>query len=156
MSGLNPRICPIAIDANALNRDGVRDVLVERLIALSVNEEINLIMPKGVRSEIHDLRTPSEVRVSAPAIFSIGVSLNSSEVAAKKKIEALMQGHAQPGKHAADADHIFEAGKYAGYFITEDARILSKRGEIARLVPNQLRIVTLEEFLLVYDETAES
>lgn len=50
---LDPRICPVAIDANALDRGGIeRDALVARLIKLSETAKLNLIVPKGVRLEL--------------------------------------------------------------------------------------------------------
>jgi hypothetical protein len=60
---LDPRICPIAIDANALNRDGSdHDGLVDRLLRLSSARAINLVVPKGVREKILNPRTPAHVQ----------------------------------------------------------------------------------------------
>ena len=53
---LDPRICDVAIDANAIDRDGTdRDALVNRLLALYQAGTISLILPKGVRVEIATL-----------------------------------------------------------------------------------------------------
>jgi hypothetical protein len=46
-----------------------------------------------------------------PKIFTIGVGLNSDEQRRKRIITAELQGNAKPGKHEADADHLFEAAK---------------------------------------------
>jgi hypothetical protein len=84
-------------------------------------------------------------------IFTYAVGLNSEEYDRIRRLRDLMQGNAQPGKHRADADHIFEAGKYGGYFITHDGRALSRRKEIESVVGPHFRVVTLADFLSVYD-----
>ncbi len=151
---LDPRICPVTIDANALNRDGSdRDRLVDRLLALSAAGTINLIVPKGVRQEILNPGTPAHVQEAAlPKIFTIGVSLNSDEQRRKRIITQELRGNAKPGKHEADADHLFEAAKYCGYFITHDARILTRCGRLKEVVPPSVTVVTLEDFFAIFDQ----
>jgi hypothetical protein len=151
---LDPRICPIAIDANALNRDGsAHDALVDRLLRLSSERKINLILPKRVRKEITDIRTPSHIREAVLSkIFTIQVGLSSDEQRRLRLIEQELQGNAKPGKHAADADHLFESAKYCGYFITHDQRILQKAGKITSLLAPSLTVVTLVDFLAIFDD----
>lgn len=150
---LDPRICSASIDANALDRDGgSRDVLVDRLLALYEAGKINLILPKGVRVEISNPNTPAHVQDAAPKIYTISVGLNSDEQRRKRIIEAELQGNAKPGKHAADADHLFEAGKYSGYFITHDQRILTRAGRLGDMLPPSLNVVTLEDFLGIFED----
>jgi hypothetical protein len=153
---LYPRICPVAIDANALDRDGsARDDLVDRLLGLSSAGTINLIVPKRVREEIQHPRTPAHVQEAALSrLFTIPVGLNSDEQRRKRVIEQELQGNARPGKHMADADHLFEAAKYGGYFITHDQRILTKAGRLGEVLPPSLTVVTLEEFLVIFDDYA--
>jgi hypothetical protein len=153
---LDPRICPVAIDANALDRDGSdRDRLVDRLLGLSEAGTINLIVPKGVRQEILHPRTPAGVQQGAlPKIFTIGVGLNPDEQRQKRIITVELQGNAKPGKHEADADHLFEAAKYGGYFITHDHRILTRAGRLREVLPPSLTVVTLTDFLTIYDDFA--
>jgi len=153
---LDPRICPIAIDANALNRDGsAHDGLVDRLLELSSASTINLIVPKGVRGEILDPRTPAHLQEAAlPKIFTIQVGLNSDEQRRRRLIEQDLQGNARPGKHTADANHLFEAAKYCGYFITHDQRILDREGKIRSVLPPSLTVVTLKNFLTIFDDYA--
>lgn len=150
---LDPRKCNIAIDANALNKDGrANDSLVDRLLNLSAEGKIKLIVPKGVRLETLDRRAPGYVRAAVtPMIFTNPVSLNSEEQQRKRSIERELQGNAKPGKHAADADHLFEADKYCAYFVTHDQRILNKDRNIRKLLSPSLTIVTLEEFLQIFD-----
>jgi hypothetical protein len=144
----------VAIDANALNRDGsAHDALVTRLLELHAAGTIRLVVPKGVREEIQDLRTPAHIRTAAtPMIFSYSVKLNSEERRTRRLIEQELQGNATPGKHAADADHLFEAAKYGGYFITHDRRILSRSGNMRNLLPPSLNVVSLSSFLEIFDD----
>jgi hypothetical protein len=67
-------------------------------------------------------------------------------------IEQELQGNARPGKHAADADHLFEAEKYCAYFITHDRRILDKAGKMRNLLRPPLTVVTLIDFLEIFDD----
>ena len=151
---LDPRICNVAIDANALDRDGSdRDALVDRLLALSSAGTINLILPKGVRREILNPRTPAHVQEAAlPKIFSIGVGLNADEPRRHRIIAQELQGNAKPGKHEADADHLFEAAKYCGFFITHDDRVLKRAGRLGEVLPPSLTVVTLTDFLAILDD----
>jgi hypothetical protein len=150
---LDPRHVNIAIDANALNRDGtIHDELVDRLLELERGSTINLIVPKGVRIEVQDPRTPGHVSEPVMSkIFTIATGLTAQEVDMRRQIEAALQGNAKPGKHAADAEHLFEAAKYCGYFITHDDRIL-RRSQGLRVLPPSLHVVTLERFLEIFDD----
>jgi hypothetical protein len=151
---LDPRICPVAIDANALNRDGgERDDLVDRLLGLSSAVTIRLLLPKRVREEILNARTPTHIQKAAlPQIFTISVGLNSDEQRRHRIIVQELRGNAKPGKHEADADHLFEAAKYGGYFITHDDRILTRAGRLGDVLPPSLTVVTLKDFLAIFDD----
>jgi hypothetical protein len=153
---LDPRKCPVAIDANALDRDGsVYDALVDRLLALSSARTVNLIVPKRVREEIQHPHTPAQVQDAAlPQLFTIAVGLNSEEQRRKRIIEQELRGNAEPGKHEADADHLFEAAKYCGYFITHDRRILTRAGRLRDVLPPSLTVVTLDDFIAIFDDFA--
>ena len=68
----------------------------------------------------------------------------------RSKLRDLMRGCAALGKHAADADHIFEALKYGGrYFVTHDKRLLKRKNEIAKITGAGPEIVTLQEFMRI-------
>lgn len=149
---LDPRIVNIHLDNNALQHlDGDA---VARLLKLGEGE-LNLIVPKGVRIEAMQPTTPAAARQSMGCqIFSLPVELNPDEKRELAAIKSVLQGNAKPGKHDADAEHLFEAGKYGGgYFITHDKRMIeTKRSELASVLPPSLHIVTLHEFLAIYDE----
>jgi predicted nucleic acid-binding protein len=151
---LDPRRVSIAIDANALNRDGtVHDEFVDRLLELERAGTINLIVPQGVRIEVQDPRTPGHVSEPVMSkIFTIPMELNSQEKDFRRRVAAALQGNAAPGKHAADAHHLAEAAKYGGYFITHDERVLKRSGGLRDLLPPSLQVVTLEQFLEIFDD----
>ena len=67
-------------------------------------------------------------------------------------MQAILQGNAKPGRHAADASHLSEAAETGcAYFITHDKRILDKRSDLDAELPHSLRIVTLAEFMEIFD-----
>jgi hypothetical protein len=151
---LDPRKVNVLIDANALDPSDGHDADVDRLLALKAVGKIKLIASGGVREEAQHPPTPPAVRENVSAqIFSLPVSLNEVERRQLAGIRAILQGNAAPGQHDADARHVFEAGKYGGgYFITHDRRInKTKRQELEAVLPPSLWIVTLAEFLAVYD-----
>lgn len=150
---LDPSKVNVAIDANAFNRSGgAHDQLVDRVLKLGSEGKIRLIAPRGVRHEVEDPRTPAAVQEAIlPLIFTTPTGLTNQEQASRRKIEAVLQGNAKPGKHTADAEHVFEAAKYCGYFITHDERILKRVAPFHELPPS-LSIVTLARFLEICDE----
>lgn len=151
---LDPRKVNVLFDANAFDRGTDNSAEVDRLLALKAAGKVNLIAPGGVRQETQHPHTPPVVReIVSGQIFSLPVELNSAEQQQLARIRAILQGNAAPGKHAADARHVFEATKYGGgYFITHDRRInQTKRLELEAELPPSLWIVTLTEFLAIYD-----
>ncbi len=95
---------------------------------------INLVLTHSNQKEIEHPNTPASVKKAAGGmIFTLEVGLNPKEQERKTKIHALLTGNGKPAKYAADATHVFEAGKYGGYFITTDDRILVKRDELRNL-----------------------
>jgi hypothetical protein len=152
---IDPRICNIHLDANAVDRDGgARDSLVDRLLGLRQAGEINFVVPGSVRGEVQHPNTPGDVKSAIlPEIFSLPVGRTAGEEDTLRTVLSLLQGNAVPGKHDADARHLCEAGKYGGgYFITHDGRMLKKRDELRPLLGPALCIVTLSEFLDIYDD----
>ena len=150
---LDPRKSNVAIDANSLDRPNPdRATNVDRLLSLAKDGKIRLIVPKGVRLEFQNQRTPAQVtEAGLPQIFTRSVGLNSEEQRKRRIVETELQGNAMPGKHIADADHLCEAAKYCAYFITHDLRVLRKSGKLHDVLPPSLHVVTLVEFLEIYD-----
>ena len=78
---LDPRICNIHLDANAVDRDGgPRDGLVDRLLGLRQTGKINFVVPGSVRTEVQHPKTPPEVKSAVlPEIFSLPVGRTAGE-----------------------------------------------------------------------------
>jgi hypothetical protein len=151
---LDPRRCNIAIDNNALDRNGTaRDALIDQLLERERSGQIRLVVPQGVRRESQHPRTPPSVGAEMGAkIFTLPVGRTAGELEQLRRVQAILQGNAKPGRHSADADHLFEAAKYGGYFVTNDRRMLDKRGELAEILPPSLNIVTIEELFAIFGD----
>jgi hypothetical protein len=152
---IDPRRSNIAVDANALDCHGAdRDSLVTRLKSLIEEGKVNIVAPGGVREEAAHPKTPVAVKAAVmPRIFNLRPGLNTQQQAERRRVALTMQGNAAPDKHAADASHLSEAAETGCcYFITEDARILKKRTDLASVLPPTLQIVTLAEFLEIFDD----
>jgi hypothetical protein len=157
MATVDSRIYNIHLDANALDRDGsTHDALVDRFETLRDAGALNVVVPGSVRREVAHPRTPANVRaLILPGIYTLPVNRTGHELTTLVKIRVLLRGKAQPGRHDADAEHLFEASKYGGgYFITHDRRMLNKCEELAPLIGPALTILSLEGFLSVYDRFA--
>jgi predicted nucleic acid-binding protein len=88
-----------------------------------------------------------------PKIFNLRPELNSSQRAERARVRSIVQGNAKPSTHAADASHLSEAAETGCcYFITSDKRILKKRTELHSALPPTLNIVTMPEFIQVFDD----
>ncbi len=125
----------------------------QQIRALGNDGQINLLLAHSNQKEVDHPNTPADVkRDAAGLIYTIETALTQDEHVRKAKIHAVLTGNGRPEKYAADAAHVFEAGKYVGYFITTDRRILSKRSEL-RNVSSAL-ILTPSDWLKVFHETA--
>jgi hypothetical protein len=61
---LDPRICNIGHDSNALDRDGSpRDALVDRFRSLTSAGRLTVVVAGGVRDEIQHPHTPADVQM---------------------------------------------------------------------------------------------
>jgi hypothetical protein len=150
---LDPRINHIALDSNALDRDGTaKDKLVARFEQLHAAKKFIIVVGGGVRREVKHPKTPPEVKAALPQIFNLRPGLNAKQQADRRRFRSILQGNAKQGSHAADASHLSEAAETGcAYFITHDKRIIGKRDELATALPPSLQIVTLTEFLEVFD-----
>ena len=151
---LNPRKTNVAIDANALDRNGgERDALVDRFNAAAKSGTVSVVVAAGVRREVQHPRTSSDAKDAVlPQVFNLRPRLNAAQQEQRRQVAIILQGNAKPGTHAADASHISEAAETGcAYFITEDKRILRKRAELRPVLPPTLAIVTLLEFFDAFD-----
>jgi hypothetical protein len=146
---IDPRISNIALDSNALDRDGTaRDQLVERFEQMCAARELTVVVAGGVRGEVQHPNTPAGVKAAVlPQIFNLRPALIKGQQDARGRVAAILQGNAKPGAHAADASHLSEAAETGcTYFITHDKRMIDKRDALAAELPLTLHIVTLDEF----------
>lgn len=144
----------VALDANALDRDGgARDALVDGFLALVAEGRVRAFLPSGVAAEMRDPRAPAAVRAAAAALSSPAPRAPERAPGAQRHIDrirvrAVMRGDGRPGKHDADAGHLSEAAE-AGcdHFLTGDGKILRRRDALRPMLPPGLRVGTLAEFM---------
>jgi hypothetical protein len=152
---IDPARCNVAVDASGLNRpadDTVRAGQVDRLLKLHSDEILHIILPHGVWDELHRAGTPSPKRTAAnDMIYTIKTGLTADEQRRRQVIKTALQGNARPGKHDADAEHLAEAAKYGGYFVTHDERILKLSPALRDALGPALQVVTLADFFAIYD-----
>jgi hypothetical protein len=137
-----------------LDRDGSpRDALVDRLLALEAGGVLHFVQPGTVYKQTQHPRTPADVReVMSGQIFTLPTGLTRDEQERRQRVLLVMRGNSTTSRHDADATILFEAGKNGcGYVLTEDRRILSRRAELQQILGPPLQIVTLAEFLPIYD-----
>jgi hypothetical protein len=155
---LHPRICGIALDAMALDRDGSsRDAFVDRLLALEEAGDICFLEPGTVYQQTQHPKTPADVQeVMRTQIFTLPTGLTPAEQDRRRRVLAVMRGNSLTDQHDADAAILFEAGKYGcGYLITEDKQILRNQMTLEEILGPPLCIVTLTEFMAIYDKFVE-
>ncbi|WP_397598528.1 hypothetical protein [Sphingorhabdus sp.] len=150
---LDPRRANTLLDNNAFEHSDQNQV--NRLLSLIAEGRITLIVPHGVLSEIAHPNTPIQIKdMMSVQLFTEEVESCSTEEQQIARIDAVLQGNARKGRHSADAKHVFEAAKYGGYFITHDTRIVRKKRRELEAMHSNLSIVTLDEYLMIYDQFA--
>lgn len=106
----------------------------EKLRRLSDEGVLVLHLAHSNQKEVEHPNTPGWLkREAATLIYSIETSLTPSQIKQKAAIHTILTGNGKSEKFAADAAHVFEAGKYCGYFITTDERILKKKAALEQI-----------------------
>lgn len=124
----------------------------QRIRALGNSDQLNLMIAHSSQKEVDHPNTPADVKQEAVGmIFTVKTGLTTLEVKRKNEIHKILTGNGKPENYAADAAHVFEAGKYVGYFITTDRRILDKREELRDVCA--ATILTPSDWLKVFDDT---
>ena len=127
------------------------DAAARQIRELGGNGVVNLLLAHSIQKEIEHPNTPQDVKREAQGmIYTLETSLTQEERKRKANIHSILTGNGKPEKYKADATHVFEAGKYGGYFITTDQRILCKRQELSRVC--SATIFTPSEWLQVLHE----
>jgi hypothetical protein len=132
------------------------DEAAQRIRQLRRGVMISILIAHSNQKEIEHPNTPADVKAEAADMnYTIETSLTPDEVARRAKIHAALTGDGNPEKYAADAQHVFEAGKYGGgYFVTTDGRILARKSELQAL--SGAVILKPSEWLRIYEETADA
>lgn len=131
----DPRYIPSTIDSCALSPPdpGEEAATVEILAILSAGN-ISILLPHTVQAEISHPATPAKIKArAAEFVYTIETPLTPPEEKRLGEITAILQGNATPGRHDADAKHVFVATKYGTYFVTVDGRILKRRDALQRV-----------------------
>lgn len=152
-SYLDPRRTNNFLDSCAFDpKYAPEDEAAQRIREFGNGGVITLLLAHSNQKEIEHPNTPQDVKREARAMnYTLETALTPNEVKQKKAIHVILTGNGKPEKYEADAAHVFEAGKYFGYFITTDQRILTKRQELGRVCA--AIIFTPCEWLRVFHET---
>ena len=131
----SPHMTNIFIDSCAL--DPKYEPEHEAAVALfTLYEEgkILLEIAHSVQKELaHPNTPPWDKDEGRKMIYTIEVGLTEKEIEVKNTIRVILSGSGKTENILEDAEHIFEAQKYGGYFVTTDKRLLNKRLEINKL-----------------------
>lgn len=112
---------------------------------------IGILLAHSNQKEIEHPNTPADVKAEARDMnYTIASPLTPAELERRTLVRQVMTGEGNPDRYEADADHIFEAGKYGGgYFVTTDKRILGRRAELDEV--SGAIIVKPTEWLAIYE-----
>ena len=132
---LNPFIANIFIDSCAFDpKVEPENSCSEEIFSYYEKEEISLIVSHSNMKETEHPNTPPRIKAEAASkIFSIENTLTSEEEAKKIEIWAILTGNGKPEKMKPDSEHVFEAHKYGGYFVTNDQRIIKMRENLQKI-----------------------
>ena len=149
---LDPRRANSFLDTCAFDpKYAPEDEAAREIRRLSDAGGISILLAHSNQKELDHPNTPDDVKREARAmIYTIETDLTPEERARKEQIHQVLTGNGNLEKYAADAAHVFEAGKYIGYFITTDRRILDKRGELRPVC--EATILTPTEWLRIHRE----
>ena len=155
-SVLDPRRANNFLDSCAFDpKDSPEHEAAQTIRALGNEGKVTLTVTHSNMKEIDHPNTPTDVkRAAMEMIYTIKTTLIPEEESRRVRIHAILTGNGDPGKYAADAAHVFEAGKYVGYFITTDKRILAKRQDL--MEASSATIVRPTEWLDFFRDAAEA
>lgn len=104
------------------------------ILALADHGKFQLMVAHSTQKEIDHRNTPAEVKKRATErAFSKPVDLTDDEQRIRSEIHRILTGNGKPENVREDSEHVFEAQKYGGHFITTDRRILDRASELEAL-----------------------
>lgn len=125
----------------------------QQIRQLASEGKVILILAHSNQKEIDHPNTPEDVKRDATNMnYSIPTNLTAPELTRRSQIHAVLTGNGDPANYEADATHVFEAGKYFGYFITTDSRILEKRDALSNICA--AIIMKPSEWLALYESSS--
>lgn len=151
-SRLDPRRANNFLDSCAFDpKYAPESEAADEIRRIADDEGLSLLVTYSNRKEIEHPNTPAHVKREARAlIYTIETGTTSAEREQMAAVLRVLAGNGNPENYAADATHVFEAGKYIGYFITTDRRILDKRDELREVCP--ATVLKPSEWLRIYHE----
>ena len=151
-SNLDPRRSNNFLDSCAFDpKYAPESDAAEEIQRIADEGGLSLLITHSNRKEIEHANTPENVKREARSMnYTIETDITPGERAQKAAVLRILTGNGSPEKYAADARHVFEAGKYIGYFITTDRRILDKRDELRKVCP--ATVLKPSEWLHIYHE----
>lgn len=149
---LDPRLTNNFLDSCAFDpKYAPENDAGEEIRRIANDGGLSLLITHSNQKEIEHPNTPEHVKREAQTmIYTIETDLTPGERAKKEEIHRILTGNGNREKYAADAAHVFEAGKYIGYFITTDRRILDKQDELRKVSP--ATVLKPSEWLRIYHE----
>jgi len=149
----DPRYVGVRVDNNFFDDslDDVERSAADAIMQLAIDMKLLIAIPHTVRKELDNPRTPRSARERAnQLVYTLDTGMG--DPAALAKVASIMRGNALPGKHAADAAHLYDTAIWqAGYFVTCDRRVLQKATQLVAVI-GQLWIVKPSELMVIYNQ----
>lgn len=138
---LNPFYANIFIDSCAFDPKYEPETSASNSIfELHKNGKINLVVAHSTLKESEHPNTPAHVKAEAATmIYTINQDLTPLEQQKQKEILIILTGNGNSEKMQQDSEHVFEAHKHGGYFITTDNRILKLRSNLYKICNAHIR-----------------
>lgn len=147
----DPRYSAVRVDNHFFDDSLTPDerAAADQLIELGETCAISICIPHSVKTELNHPNTPLPTRARAGRL-PYTLNLGGGDVQRLNRIQAIMQGNAQRGKHHKDAGHLFDADLWqCNYFVTCDVRIHKKQADL-RAANVDLWIVRPSDLLRIY------
>ena len=138
----------IFLDSQILNL--IADSSDADMNVLVASDDIQLLMPYSVASEVDTPATPAHVKKAASELVrSLHVGLNAAEQADMAAFTAALMGKKKPENIVPDLKHAWEARKYGRFLISIDHDLLSRAEAIRNW--NGLRVLRPAEARALHD-----
>ncbi len=124
---MNPFMATVFIDSCTFDPAGEPDnSCSEEIFSYYQKDEINLIVSHSSTKEAAYPNIPSRIKSEAK-LSGKDVTLTTEENEKKNTIWNIIADSQNPEDMKQDSEHVFEAHKCGGYFVTNDSRIIKNR-----------------------------